>query len=771
MRTFLRKILVIGFTLFTHLCFGVLSWDGSNTTDGHSPTGGTGPWDLATKNWSGPSPSFIHQAWPPAGDVGIFAGTAGTVNLATGVNFTGLQFSTTGYLISGANTLTVNPPSCNIITDAGVSATISSNINGSANSLRKVGPGTLTLSGTNTFANVFSVDAGTVNITGLGKLTNSFDTRVGDTTGNNQMGILSGGQVTSTNQDFVVGNTITANGNSLIVQGIGSQLSVQNGNTFYIGQNGNSNSLTISQGGKVSVNKNSRIGHSSSSNGNTALVTGAGSLWSTTESFFVGRTGPSNTLTVELGGQLNVGSANISSSLTVGYNSSNNQMTIQSGGQVNLGTNLFIGDTSSASTNNSVLVTDVGTALTLTPIFPSLKLTGGIVVGVYGTNTSFTVRNNASVTAPLGIAIAAYPGSSGTFQIGTGGAPGQVTAAQIGPGQGIASLVFNHNSPNYFFSPVITGDNFLTYINGILAVLHEGPGQTTLAANNTYKGILTIDLGTVVAGTTNALSPSADIIIIDGGELNLGGFNQTVPNVLNDGLLDFGGNQANTQLSVTNDYAQIGNGTLIINALNATPTNWGQLVVTNLAIIGGDLELNLLTGSSFSNGDEIAIITSGNPIMGAFSSFTVNNLPLGLEAELITTNPNQISVLFSQVVPPPQPPPPSPPPPPRVVVKPPRDLQVERIQNFCCDQVTYTNQLTWKRSKSKDVQTYLIYRNGKKIASVPADKKLVYDDQNQDRNVSTRYKVFAVNNQGKRSKPAVAELERCVISKCIKCRH
>lgn len=122
--------------------------------------GGSGIWDTASANWSGAG-----TVWPAVStndDDAAFAGTSGTVTIATGgVTANDLAFNTTGYTIGGA-ALTLNGTTTpSITTGSGISATISSVISGSVG-LTKQGTGTLTLTGANNYTGDSTVESGTV---------------------------------------------------------------------------------------------------------------------------------------------------------------------------------------------------------------------------------------------------------------------------------------------------------------------------------------------------------------------------------------------------------------------------------------------------------------------------------------------------------------------------------------------------------------------------------------------------------------------------------
>ncbi len=151
-----------------------LYWDGGTAdilTDGDGASnGGAGTWNVALTNWdAGVAP---HVAWVNANDdTAIFGGgAAGTVSLGAAISANALTFSTTGYLVQ-TNTLTLSGTTPTITTDPGVSATISSAIDGSSG-LTKAGAGTLTLSGTNIYTGGTTVSAGTLLTTAATALSN-----------------------------------------------------------------------------------------------------------------------------------------------------------------------------------------------------------------------------------------------------------------------------------------------------------------------------------------------------------------------------------------------------------------------------------------------------------------------------------------------------------------------------------------------------------------------------------------------------------------------
>ena len=79
--------------------------------------------------------------------------------------------------------------------------------------------------------------------------------------------------------------------------------------------------------------------------------------------------------------------------------------------------------------------------------------------------------------------------------------------------------------------------------------------------------------------------------------------------------------------------------------------------------------------------------------------------------------------------------------------KPVSNLTVARqTQNLGIVQMSY-NLLTWTASLSTGVITYIIYRNGLMIGSVPATQ-LQYEDLNRETPENSTYSVYAVGKSG-----------------------
>ncbi|MDH4986713.1 autotransporter-associated beta strand repeat-containing protein [Aminobacter anthyllidis] len=144
-------------------------WDGSDLAGNGTVDGGSGTWSASNGNWTGaPGEATINDGW--RGEVGVFAGTAGTVTVDGTLAFQGLQFTTDGYQLTGGILALSGNPFGNekasfINTDSGVTATIASIIaDGDMTELDKLGLGTLILTGDNTYTGKTTISAGTLQL-------------------------------------------------------------------------------------------------------------------------------------------------------------------------------------------------------------------------------------------------------------------------------------------------------------------------------------------------------------------------------------------------------------------------------------------------------------------------------------------------------------------------------------------------------------------------------------------------------------------------------
>ncbi len=271
--------------------------------------------------------------------------------------------------------------------------------------------------------------------------------------------------------------------------------------------------LVIQNGGTL-TDQAASIGLQPGSQG-TVVVSGSGSSWTNSGLVVVGFFG-TGTLTIQNGGVVN-----------------------SNGGFVGL-----VG-------TGTVRVAGAGSAW---------NSSSGLTIGNGGTGT-LTIAEGGIVAAPS-VAIATGAGSIGTLNIGAGqgspaAAPGTLNAPSVafgGVGTGTGTINFNHTSADYVFAPAISG-------GGTVNVL---AGTTILTGANSYFGATNVDAGTLRAGAPHTFSSSSTTTVASGGTLDLNGFDQTISNLTNTGLVNMGtGTAPGTSLFVIN-YTGTG-GTIAMN--------------------------------------------------------------------------------------------------------------------------------------------------------------------------------------------------------------
>jgi autotransporter-associated beta strand protein/T5SS/PEP-CTERM-associated repeat protein len=388
------------------------------------------------------------------------------------------------------------------------------------------------LGGDQTIASLTINATGPVGISG-GNLTVNGDISVGSSSSNNSLQISNGVAASATS--MWAGSEVGANNNQVTV---GANATLTLTDDIYVGGNGSSNSLTITNGGAVSAYYMS-AGREAGSNDNQVTV-GANATLAVTDLIDVGFHGSSNNLTITNGGAVSAnytsagreaGSNNnailvtsnasmlINNDLIVGEAGSTNSMTVSERGRVTSSVGYIGKDATSA--DNTVTVT--GTNSTWTN-------NGTLHVGYQGSNNTLTVANSGTVTASS-ISIASQAGSGGPLNIGTFGGSdtgGTINAPSIAFGNGTGTINFNQSN-----AMVLSGN-----ISGSGSVNKLGTGTTTLSGANTYTGSTTISAGTLaVTGSLNGTS-SLDV---NGGSLAVtGGVTTSGPVNANSGTINIG---------------------------------------------------------------------------------------------------------------------------------------------------------------------------------------------------------------------------------------
>ena len=416
-------------------------------------------------------------------------------------------------------------------------------------------------SGTNAYLNTYvgynSGDSNNVlNVANPGTLlTNTGDLYVGYNGSGNSLSISNGGTVAD-DYGYVGGFTTNSSNtnNSALITGANSLWT--NRNDFIVGNEGSGNSLVISNGGTV-ANATGVIGASYSSN-NSALVTGANSLWTNGNDFIVGYEGSGNSLVISNGGTVANATGVIGNAFT--------------------------------SSNNSALVTGVGS---------SWSNGGPLYIAGEGGGT-LTVANGGTVSAVNGITIAYAAGSVGTLNIGSlGGSDtaGTITAVTIEFGSGAGAINFNQRDATTLTSS----------ISGAGALNQIGTGTTILTGSNIYTGTTTITNGTLLANNTagSALG-SSSVLVQSGGTLGGNGSIAGPVTIASGGNLT-PGSEGIGALTLT-DGLTIQSGATTTFLINSTNSFTSLNIQGGIVSYGGTMRLDLTSYASLAaSGDSFAL--------------------------------------------------------------------------------------------------------------------------------------------------------------------
>ena len=350
---------------------------------------------------------------------------------------------------------------------------------------------------------------------------------------------------------------------------------------FAVGQTG-IGALAIQNGGTL-TDFGGFVGNLPGSQG-TVTVSGAGSTWTNASNVVVGGQGM-GTLTIQNGGTVNSGGGGsvglaVGSTGTVTVTGPGSSWNNSPGGGLNIGsfgTGTLTIANGGTVINNTAFTANIGNAagsqgtVTVTGPGSTWSNSSGVNIGNSGTGT-LTVANGGIVSGP--VVIATNGGSIGTLNIGAGAgspavAPGTLNTTSVAFGAGAGTLNFNHTSSDYVFAPAIIGPGTVNVF----------AGTTILTAVNTYSGATNVNGGVLQAGAPNTFSPNSAVTVANGGTLDLNGFNQTLLNLTNAGLVNMGTGTAPGTVLTTSNYTGNG-GTIAMNTfLGADGSPSDRLVI------------------------------------------------------------------------------------------------------------------------------------------------------------------------------------------------
>jgi fibronectin-binding autotransporter adhesin len=509
----------------------------------------------------------------------------------------------------------------------------------------------------------------TATIAGAGSLWNlaSNDLIVGSVSSGNRLVVSNGGVVR--NDEGAVGHLFTGSNNVALVTGSGSlwsngtglYLGIQSGgnqllvsnagvvsaSNLYVGYNQSQsagNRLYVSAGGRVDATNNGYIGgdNNSGSSNNLATIDGAGSLWRSGNSLFIGAAGSQNGLVVTNGGTVAdttgyiggnpsffssfgsfavvTGGGSLWSNamdLHVGFSSlsASNQLLVSSGGTV-LSSNGFVGF---ASAGNSAVVTGAGSLW-------SNRNT--LTVGNNASGNLLIVSNSGTVFASNGVYLGFNPGALAnrieitggnlivTNLAGTGTLDVRRGTNVLNGGLVDADRVFVTNTLGRFeFLKGIFRSRHTEITNGLSFEVGNGTdiafAELEGAGPHRFgNGLVIRSNATLRARTTGFITSPAGVNIQMGGTLLYQLPNQlaaATPLTLSGGRFDLGGNTQAAALGAltlsatsTIDLGTGGTQTLQFSSL-ASHTPGSLLIIQNWAgtpTYGGGTDQLLFTGGA-----------------------------------------------------------------------------------------------------------------------------------------------------------------------------
>ncbi|AMB44900.1 autotransporter-associated beta strand repeat-containing protein [Methylobacterium sp. AMS5] len=455
-------------------------WDGADTTGAAAGgQGGTGTWSVGGTNWTRLPGGQINDVWRSG--VGLFAGSAGTVTVAGARNIQGLQFTADGYRLGGTGTLNLTGDPFTtagqsfVTVDAGVSATIATGLTGQAAEigLRKLGSGTLTLTGAGTYTGATTVEAGTLALVAGGALASSVTTGAGGAFAN--LGTVGGGLTNagSATNDGTLSGPVTNSG-SFANRGTAGALTSKAG---AVTNTGTLNGAVIVTGGSLALGPGSLV-TGALTNGATVTVQGriAGAVTNGAGASFT-LSGPLADLTA----LTNAGTVSLAgNALGIGT------LTGEGGVIQNAGAPAAVLTLGAGSTAGTVLQDGAGGALALAKVGSgTLTLTGA---STYGGGTTVT---------------------GGTLALGRPGAAGS------------GAIALDSGTRLAFLGSGYTVENAIRLEGPAAATIDSGSGAVALSGSISGPGALEkAGLGTlVVSGTgtyTGATAVTAGILQVDG---------------------------------------------------------------------------------------------------------------------------------------------------------------------------------------------------------------------------------------------------------------
>lgn len=619
-------------------------WDGSNTTSNDIVDGGSGTWNNTSTNWA-TSDGSTNDDWNAG--VAIFQGTAGNVAVADSIQFSGMQFLTTGYhLTDGGGSLVAAQAATEIFVGSGLTTTFDVGIQGSG--ISKTGAGTLVLNHANTYTGATVVAQGVlvadvanalpsssrVSVGPIGQTNGAeLDINVSQTVASVTMGSIAGTDTLT----IAAGQTLTITGNDGVTS---STAGSSTQNAFRVGGNVSSNATTttavVNGGGTLTINSpsaNFAMDNIVNPDGNgpglaTLDLTGLAAFNANVANFRVGygqrsqatlTLAASNniTATVLTVGDSNGLNATNGSSLILGQTNVINATTINVGNSKGTGFVSFnsgltdptlkirgtAGGSSRANLNVSVLITTAAVPTASTLLFSSgAGRSSGVLDAMFGTITlgkgslsgntgvgsgTFEFDNGSVDATTILLGVVASAGSTGTgTNTGTFNIKGgNLTAGNVVLGTTVAGSTQNASGTFNITGGTVEMNGDITDGGGV-STLNLNGGTLDMHNHNIGSATQQIDTFTLASGTLQNVA-----------EINNGGAvtKTTTGTLLLTGTNTYTGAttvSAGTLQVGSGNSGQSGTGAVAVNgtgaALAGTGTVMGQTTVTSGVVRPGD---------------------------------------------------------------------------------------------------------------------------------------------------------------------------------------
>ncbi|NYF34042.1 autotransporter-associated beta strand repeat-containing protein [Sphingopyxis sp. JAI108] len=579
-------------------------WDANGTAVG---SGGSGTWNLANLNWSpngdGVSGPFV-EPWVNGDlDNAIFGGTAGTITVGVPVTVGNITFSSAGYVLNGS-TITLGDADSTITTATGIS-TINSIVAGS-NGLIKVGNGALILNGVNSFTGDININAGSLYAaadSALGAAGNNIFTAAASNvrlsiagagtartvtigtggnlilegTGSGSARIRGDGSVQLAASGITMSNDLSDYTGRTVFQGCNGVCSTRFTSIANLGQASSLGAPVTVEDGTIVFNQQSQysdsiiyLGDGDSSNrnwdinGNNAQIRNQG------------------TGTLEITGNIDISAAGAFNAETADIH----LLGVLSGGAYGFsalaGRHIALGDANSF-TGQATLAGEIRLGK-LADIGSESSLGAGTTIGLSNGTLSYTGAGDASNREWLVNGTANAIRNDGTGALDLSGA--------------LAFNVANPNPDTLTFGGTFAGTNsFSGVMSGNGNIVADSAGTWVLGGANVQRGTVTVNGGTLRAGTAGAFG-NATGFIVNGGTLDLGGFDLVAPSLTGSGgTVALGG----STLTVAAATAQSFGGS-IAGSGGLTKSGAGTLTLTGA---------NSYTGATTISGGRLALDFAG----------------------------------------------------------------------------------------------------------------------------------------------------------------